>query len=107
MPRWPGVPPISRGPERRVGRRKVQSLPLPMVWRSRGPRPMAASDAFSLLGLARRAGTVLVGTDAVRRSIRNGDARLVILAGDASPVQLEKVFRLLRHHEIPHVTVAD
>lgn len=49
----------------------------------------------------------MIGTDAVRRSIRTGEAAVVILAGDASPVQMEKVLRLLRHQEVPHVIVAD
>jgi ribosomal protein L7Ae-like RNA K-turn-binding protein len=65
------------------------------------------ADPLALLGLARRAGKVLQGTDAVRRAVRSGEAALVLLAGDASPVQLEKVRRLLRHHEVPHAVVAD
>ena len=48
-----------------------------------------------------------MGTDAVRRSIRSGEAALVILAEDASPVQTQKVLRLLQHQDIPHVIVAD
>lgn len=68
---------------------------------------MASADPLALLGLARRAGKVLIGTDAVRRGVRRGEVSLVILAGDASPVQLEKVRRLLRHQEVSHLTMGD
>lgn len=68
---------------------------------------MKVSDPFHLLGLARRAGAVRMGSDAVRRSVKSGEAALVVLAADASPAQLDKVRRLLRHHEVPHVIVAD
>jgi len=79
----------------------------PRKWLPRTQRPTVKTDPLSLLGLARRAGGVVVGTDAVRRSIRSGEASLVILAEDASPVQTQKVLRLLQHQEIPHVVVAD
>ena len=45
-------------------------------------------EALQILGLARRAGAVASGTDATRRSIRQGDARLVLMAEDASPARL-------------------
>ena len=48
-------------------------------------------EVFRLLGLARRAGAVAPGTDATRRAIRRGEARLVLMAGDASRVQLDKI----------------
>jgi hypothetical protein len=54
---------------------------------------------MQLLGLARRAGGVATGTEAVRDAVRRGQARLVLLAGDASPVQLDKVEKALsRRH---------
>ena len=40
---------------------------------------------YSFLGLARRAGKLLVGRDAVIASVRAGRAKLVLLTQDASP----------------------
>jgi len=64
-------------------------------------------EALRLLGLARRAGAVAPGTEAVRRAIREGEARLVLMAGDASGVQLEKIRTTLRNRPIPQVTLGD
>jgi ribosomal protein L7Ae-like RNA K-turn-binding protein len=58
-------------------------------------------SALMLLGLARRAGALERGTGATQRAVRDGSARLVLLAQDASEVQLEKVLKLLRHRETP------
>jgi ribosomal protein L7Ae-like RNA K-turn-binding protein len=55
------------------------------------------------LGLARRAGGVVTGTEAVREALREGRARLVLSAQDASPSQLEKLRRTLAGHPAPHV----
>jgi len=52
------------------------------------------SEAFSILGLARRSGGVALGIPAVRRAIDAGEARLVVLARDASPTQIRKLGRL-------------
>lgn len=60
-----------------------------------------------LLGLARRAGGVAPGTDAVRRAIREGEARLVLMAGDASSVQLDKVRTTLKNRTIPQAVLGD
>lgn len=46
---------------------------------------------FGMLGLARRAGKLSFGTDAVIRDIGSGKAALVILAGDASQRTAQKV----------------
>ena len=62
---------------------------------------------FRLLGLARRAGAVAPGTAAARRSIRRGEARLVLMAGDASGVQLNKIRKELNSRPIPEVTLGD
>ena len=44
------------------------------------------NDRFlSLLGIARRAGRLSLGSDAVTDSLRKGSARLVFLAEDLSP----------------------
>jgi len=55
------------------------------------------------LGLARRAGGVSAGTEAVREAIRLGQARLVVVATDASPAQSAKVRRTLAGHPVHHV----
>ena len=62
------------------------------------------SRASGLLGLARRAGGVAVGTEAAREAIRAGDARLVVVAQDVSPVQSAKVRRTLAGHPIRQVS---
>lgn len=59
------------------------------------------AEALGLLGLARRAGAVVQGTDGVRKALLSGDLSLVVFASDASEVQLEKVLKVLRHHEVP------
>ncbi len=64
-------------------------------------------EVFRLLGLARRAGAVAPGTDATRRAIRRGAARLVLMAGDASGVQLDKIRKELSNRPIPQVILGD
>jgi ribosomal protein L7Ae-like RNA K-turn-binding protein len=59
------------------------------------------------LGLARRAGGIAPGTEAVRRAIREGEARLILIAGDASSVQLDKVRKTMNDRAIPQVTLGD
>ena len=73
-----------------------------MEQRSRG-----AEEALRLLGLARRAGSVAPGTDAARRAARAGEARLILMAGDASSVQLQKVQKVLKNRPIPWGTLGD
>lgn len=62
---------------------------------------------MQLLGLARRAGGVAIGTEAVRQAVRGGEARLVLLAGDASPVQLEKVEKAMSRRPTPRASLSD
>jgi len=59
------------------------------------------AEALAFLGLARRAGAVVIGVDAVKRSLGAGDLDLVVFAGDASPVQLRKVKGLAGHRGVP------
>ncbi len=59
------------------------------------------TDAFRILGLARRAGAVVLGAEAAREAVRRGDAALVILAADAAPGQVGKIERLLSHGSVP------
>ncbi len=40
---------------------------------------------ISMLGLARRAGRLIIGHDAVVAAVRTGRVRLVLLSADASP----------------------
>lgn len=65
------------------------------------------AEALRLLGLARRAGAVAPGTDATRRSIRSGEARLILLAEDASRSQLEKIERTQGNQAIPRAFLGD
>jgi len=84
-----------------------------MRYRPRTPhrrRTMGArgkAEAFRLLGLARRAGAVVPGIDAVRRALREGRARLVLTATDASGVQLKKIRRMLDDRSIPQARLGD
>lgn len=52
------------------------------------------------LGLARRAGVLALGVDSVRRALRSGEARLIIVARDAAPSQTGKVVRLAGHRGV-------
>ncbi len=49
---------------------------------------------LSLLGLARRAGRVVCGFDAVAQLVAKGKRPLVIVATDASPGQRDKILRM-------------
>jgi ribosomal protein L7Ae-like RNA K-turn-binding protein len=60
-----------------------------------------SSSTGGLLGLARRAGAVVPGLEAARTAVRNGEAHLLVFAGDASPEQLKKVAGLLKHRGVP------
>jgi ribosomal protein L7Ae-like RNA K-turn-binding protein len=65
------------------------------------------ADALQFLGLARRAGSVAAGTDRTRQALRNGLAKLVLVAGDASAVQLKKVEGIAEKRGIPRVVLGD
>lgn len=64
-------------------------------------------DFLSFLGLAQRAGAVVAGLEQTRRALRDGTARLIVTAGDASDVQIEKIVGLIRHNDVPRRTVGD
>src|SRR5687768_12747193 len=59
------------------------------------------AKALEMLGLAQRAGAVVRGVDGARRAIRDGRARLVLIAEDASAAQLKKITQLLEHRAVP------
>lgn len=61
------------------------------------------ASALRLVGLARRAGAVAPGTEAVRRAIREGEAQLILMASDASSVQLDKIRKTLKEKPIPQL----
>ena len=50
------------------------------------------SKALSYLGLAMRAGKIVTGDEAVLKAVRSSEAKLVVLAGDASD-NTQKKFR--------------
>lgn len=58
------------------------------------------SDPFHLLGLARRAGRLAAGHEAVERAVVTGRARLVLVAGDASAASRERFRRLAEAHGV-------
>lgn len=62
------------------------------------------TEFLGLLGLARRAGSVVTGTGAVREAVRADTARLVLFAEDAAAGQVDKVANLLRHRTVPWTT---
>ena len=66
-----------------------------------------SSEALRLLGLARRAGAVAPGTEATRRAVRSGEARLIVTAVDASRVQLQKLTTTLGERPTPRVVLGD
>ena len=52
---------------------------------------MTSGRTLSRLGLAMRAGKLVSGEETVHKAIRGGEARLVVLAGDASPGTRKKL----------------
>lgn len=70
------------------------------------PATTRSTEISQLLGLAQRAGHVVRGTEAVRGALRDGRARLVVLADDASPTQVKKIEGLIRGRDVPVARVA-
>ena len=63
---------------------------------------------LGLLGIARRAGHVLIGFDAVKTAIADGRARLVLLAADRSPKTDKELRFTAQNSPCPiHVLAAD
>jgi ribosomal protein L7Ae-like RNA K-turn-binding protein len=61
------------------------------------------SGVLGLLGLGIRAGNVVVGVDAVRRSLQARECRCIVVARDASQRVREKVVRLATAIGVPQV----
>ncbi|MEF2965169.1 YlxQ family RNA-binding protein [Paenibacillus sp. M1] len=59
------------------------------------------SKALSYLGLATRAGKLLSGDELVLKSIRSSEAKLVIVAGDASANTRKKFTDKCTTYEVP------
>ena len=62
---------------------------------------------YQLLGLARRAGAVAPGTEAVRGAIRIGKAYVILMAKDASQSQMQKIQRTLRGRTVRQANLGD
>ena len=60
-----------------------------------------AEALLRLLGLGVRAGTVVLGVDAVRSALQAGRIEAVVVAADASPRATDKVVRLARAKGLP------
>lgn len=71
------------------------------------PGPLAERRLLDLLGLAARAGSVVFGTDGVRRGIREGGVGFVLLAEDGSPTQHRKLVPLLEAKGVPYRILLD
>lgn len=59
------------------------------------------------LGLARRAGRLAVGTRAVKEALRADEARVVVLAGDATENARRRVTGLAQGRRVPVVTLGN
>jgi ribosomal protein L7Ae-like RNA K-turn-binding protein len=67
------------------------------------PAPRSPEAALlGLLGLAARARALVSGTEQVRAAVRDGSARLVILAADAAAGQQAKLVPLLEARKVAH-----
>jgi ribosomal protein L7Ae-like RNA K-turn-binding protein len=66
-----------------------------------------SGEVLRLLGIARRAGGVAPGTQGARRALSSGTAKLVVIADDASPVQLKKIESIIRKKAVPRVVLGD
>ncbi|MFY0542745.1 YlxQ family RNA-binding protein [Brevibacillus sp. H7] len=60
-----------------------------------------------MLGLAMRARKVVTGEELVVGAVRSGQAKLVLLAADASANTTKKVTDKCRHYGVPCYAVAD
>jgi ribosomal protein L7Ae-like RNA K-turn-binding protein len=59
------------------------------------------NEALAILGLARRAGRLVVGAEESRRAIRNRVASVVVIADDAAEGQRDKVLRASKAGGVP------
>ena len=62
---------------------------------------MTQNKALSMIGIAMKAGKIVSGGFAVEQGIKSGDAKLVIIAEDASPGTSKKFLNMSHFYEIP------
>jgi ribosomal protein L7Ae-like RNA K-turn-binding protein len=62
---------------------------------------MKIEEIRGLLGLARRAGRLSIGSRETRVGLRRGEIRLVLLAGDSSPRDRERLARVAAEESVP------
>ncbi|RPI49146.1 MAG: 50S ribosomal protein L7 [Chloroflexi bacterium] len=55
---------------------------------------------LSLLGMARRAGRLVSGTETVSAAVRRGQVTLIMAAADLSPKTKERLTRLAQAHQV-------
>ena len=53
------------------------------------------------IGLCRRAGKLIIGTDQVMESVRAGKAKIVLVAGDIAEGSEKKIAALCAHRGVP------
>lgn len=89
-----------------MSRPRRTTRPRPRVKERIGERE-PARRLLASLGLAARAGRLRVGTEAVRRSIRAGEAAAVVIAGDASPQVRARLAKLADARSLAHRVILD
>ncbi|MDD2457009.1 MAG: L7Ae/L30e/S12e/Gadd45 family ribosomal protein [Eubacteriales bacterium] len=62
---------------------------------------------YRLIGLSRRAGRLVLGSEAVEKAARNGQLSLLILAGDAGPNTTGRMEQVSRVTQTPLLVVGD
>ncbi|HYF83007.1 MAG TPA: ribosomal L7Ae/L30e/S12e/Gadd45 family protein [Clostridia bacterium] len=62
------------------------------------------NKAYSMLGLANKAGMLVTGEDAVRYSIRNGKVKLAIVSEDASDNTKKRFINSAAFYKVPLIT---
>ncbi|MGE5599419.1 MAG: L7Ae/L30e/S12e/Gadd45 family ribosomal protein [Bacteroidota bacterium] len=62
---------------------------------------------MALLGLARRAGRLVAGTETVAAAVRHGQVALLIVAADLSAATRERLARLADAHHVPMIVALD
>lgn len=60
------------------------------------------TKALGMLGLARKAGALALGTDAVIEAIRKGKAKVVIIAADASKTTTEQIEKKCSFYKVEY-----
>ncbi|MBX6394904.1 MAG: ribosomal L7Ae/L30e/S12e/Gadd45 family protein [Alicyclobacillaceae bacterium] len=68
---------------------------------------MADRGVLGLLGLAKRAGCLCIGEQAVLEKIRKGNAHLVVMAEDAGPNTTKRMADKCRSYGVPLVRFQD